>query len=326
MIRIGLAAVVFGAVTIPLVSQVRSAQNQGQAAAPGGAPLGGLALPPTSRPAVDPMKVIASAGDVKVTAGEFQSIVATVPAQYASQMEVPQIRKQVIDRVIKVKLAAREAEKRKLDQSEDVKQHLEVSRDEILANALEQELQKPDEAADKAYYDGNASLFNNVQARHILLRTPGSPVPVDPGKKEMTEAETKAKADEIEAKLKAGGDFATIAKSESDDKGSGIKGGDLGTFAPWRMDPVFAKATLALKKNEISAPIRTQFGYHIIQLIDNQPRDFNAAKADIPQARWSVMLNELADTNKTEYDQAFIDNKGVAPAVPAPVPAIPAAK
>jgi parvulin-like peptidyl-prolyl isomerase len=208
-----------------------------------------------------------------------------------------------------VKLAAREAERRKLDQSEDVKQHLAVSRDEILANELEQQLQKPDEAADKAYYDANTGLFNNVQARHILLRTPGSPVPVDPTKKEMTEEETKAKIDEIEKKLKAGGDFATIAKAESDDKGSGIKGGDLGTFAPWRMDPVFAKATLGLKKNEISQPVRTQFGYHIIQLIDNQPRDFTAAKAEVAQARWSVMLNELTDKNKTEYDQAFIDNK-----------------
>jgi peptidyl-prolyl cis-trans isomerase C len=300
------------AVTIPLVSQVRSAQQQGAApapAAPGGAALGGLSLPPTSRPAVDPLKVIATAGEVKVTAGEFQSIIATVPPQYAAQMEVPQIRKQVIDRVIRVKLAAREAERRKLDQGEAVKQHLAVSRDEILANELEQQLQKPDEANDKAYYDANSSLFNNVQARHILLRTPGSPVPVDPGKKEMTEAETKAKADEIEAKLKAGGDFAAIAKTESDDKGSGVKGGDLGTFAPWRMDPVFAKATLGLKKNEISPPIRTQFGYHIIQLIDNQPRDYAAAKADVAPARWSVMLNELTDKNKTDYDQAFIDNK-----------------
>jgi len=310
VIRIALAVIVAGAVSIPLVSQVRSAQQQGQAAsaAPGAGPLGGLSLP-TSRPIVDPHKVIASAGDVHVTAGEFQSIVSTIPPQYAAQMELPQMRKQVIDRVIRIKLAAREAERRKLDETDEVKQHLAVSRDEILANELEQLLQKPDEASEKAYFDSNPSLFNNVQARHILIRTPGSPVPVDPAKKELTEAEAKAKADEIEKKLQAGGDFAALAKAESDDKGSGIKGGDLGTFAPWRMDPVFAKATLALKKNEVSPPVRTQFGYHIIQLLDNQPRDFAASKPEVAQARWSVLLNELTDKNKTEYDQSFIDNK-----------------
>jgi len=322
LIRIALAALVAGAVTVPLVSQVRSAQQQG--ATSGGAgvntgpgALGGLALP-ASRPSYDPKMVIASAGDVKVTAGEFDSVTAGIPPQYAQQLEQPPFRKQVIDRLIGVKLAARAAERIKLDQTDDVKLKLDLSRDQILAAEYEALLQKPDEAADKAFYDANASLFNNVQARHILIRTPGSRVPVEPGKKELTEDEAKAKADDIEAKLKSGGDFAALAKAESDDKGSGIKGGDLGTFAPWRMDPIFAKATLGLKKNEISPPVKTQFGYHIIQLLDNQPRDYASAKADVAQARVSGKLNAMSDQNKTDYVQTFVDNKPAASAQPTP--------
>jgi parvulin-like peptidyl-prolyl isomerase len=313
MIRIALAVIVAGAVTIPLVSQVRSAQqgaasSAGGASAPAAGSLGGLALP-ASRPAVDPNKVIATAGDVKVTVGEFESVLQGVPPQYAAQIEQPAFRKNIIDRLVGIKLAAREAERLKLDQTDDVKMKLELSRDQILAGEYEGQLQKSDDVADKAYYDANPSLFNNVQARHILIRTPGSRVPVDPGKKELTEAEAKAKADEIEKKLQTGGDFAALAKAESDDKGSGIKGGDLGTFSPWRMDPVFSKAALALKKNEISPPVRTQFGYHIIQLLDNQPRDYTASKSEIAQARVSVALNEMSGKNKTDYDQDFVDNK-----------------
>ena len=76
-------------------------------------------------------------------------------------------------------------------------------------------------------------------------------MPTDPNKKDLTDAEAKAKADQIQKQVQGGGDFAAIAKAESDDKGSGLKGGDLGNFSPWRMDPVFSKALLGLQKNQV---------------------------------------------------------------------------
>ena len=118
-----------------------------------------------------------------------------------------------------------------------------------------------------------------------------------------------------------GEDFGVIAKAESDDKGSGAKGGDLGTFSPWKMDSTFSKATLSLKKNEISAPVKTQFGYHIIQLLDDTPRTYDEAKGEVGEAQWGQLVNSLKDKGKPEYDPSFFGGSGSADASPTTQPA-----
>ena len=311
-IRLALAGAAMVAVTVPLVSQVRQAQSakvtaptaEEQAPPTGG--IGGLALPPASQPAVDPNKVIAHAGDLTCTAGEYEQVAAGVPPQFAAQLAQPAIKKRIADQIIRMKALSKEAEKRKLDEKPDVKRKLEMQRNEILTQALMEELQgSSNEAADKEYFNANKSSFDDVKARHILIRTPESPVPQDTTRKTLTDAEAKAKADQIEKQIKGGGDFAAIAKTESDDKGSGAKGGDLGTFSPWRMDPVFSKALLGLKKDQLSDPVKTQFGYHIIQMLDDTPKTYDQAKSEIGQARWSAFLTELGDKEKTDYDPTF---------------------
>ena len=328
-IRLTLAGAVAIAVTIPLVSQVRQAQSARLAAAaeeqapPPVGGLGALGLPPASQPAVDPAKVIATAGKITCTAGEYEAIAATVPAQYAAQLAQPAVKKRIADQIIRVKLLAMEAEKRHLDEKPDVKRQLQMQRNEILTNALAADLQgSSNEQADKAYFEANKSSFDDVKARHILIRTPESPVPTDPAKKELSEAQAKEKADQIQKQLQGGGDFAAIAKTESDDKSSGAKGGDLGTFSPWKMDPVFSKALLGLQKNQVSAPVKTQFGYHIIQMLDDAPKTFEQAKTEIGQARWSAFLTELGDKDKTDYDPSFFGGPATRPAATA-VPTAP---
>jgi peptidyl-prolyl cis-trans isomerase C len=333
VIRLTLAGAVAVAVTLPLVSQVRQAQSArvaagaAEQAAPPAAGIGGLGLPPASQPAVDPNKVIAHAGVLTCTAGEFETVAAGVPPQFAAQLAQPAVKKRIADQIIRMKMLAQEAERRKLGEKPDVKRKLDMQRNEILTQALAEELQGSGNAqADKAYYDANKGSFDEVKARHILIRTPESPVPSDPAKKDLSEAEAKAKADRIEKQIKGGGDFATIAKAESDDKGSGAKGGDLGSFAPWKMDPTFAKALLGLQKNQVSDPIKTQFGYHIIQMLDDTPKTYEQAKAEIGQARWSAFLTELGEKDKTDYDPTFFgaaagpSTRPAASAVPAPAP------
>ena len=137
----------------------------------------------------------------------------------------------------------------------------------------------------------------------------------------MTDAEAKAKADNIEQRLGKGEDFGAIAKAESDDKGSGVKGGDLGTFAPWKMDTTFSRATLGLKKNEISAPVKTQFGYHIIQLLDDTPRTYDEAKSEVGEAQWGQLINSLKDKGKPEYDSSFFGGSTPTESTPTTQPA-----
>ena len=99
-----------------------------------------------------------------------------------------------------------------------------------------------------------------LKARHILVR-------FDTGITDKTqqEAAAKTKIDEIAARLKKGEDFAKVASEVSDDPGSKVKGGDLGWFKKGRMVPEFENAAFALKKGQTSDPVKSTFGYHIIQ-------------------------------------------------------------
>lgn len=320
-IRLALAVAVAAAVTVPLVAQVKKARSEAKNDAVQVADLSGAQPAPAPVPAepaakpieVDPLKVILTQGEIMVTAGEFNAAVASLPPQYAAAASDPTFKKRIADKIIQVKQLAAEAKKRGLQDKPQVKQQLEMQTDEVLVNALAHDVQGSENETDAhAYFDANKSNFDNVKARHILIRTPGSPVPLDPGKKELTDDQAKAKADQIEQRLAKGEDFSTIAKAESDDTGSGLKGGDLGTFAPWKMDSTFSKAALALQKNQVSQPVKTQFGYHIIQLLDDQPRTYDQSKAEIGEARWSQMVSALKDQSKPEYDPTFFG--GSAPA------------
>lgn len=336
-IRLVLAAAVAAAVSVPLIAQVRKAQEQAkdqaaQAAADqahaadsaAGAP---EAVTPAAKPVeVDPSKVIVTQGEISVTAGEFNAVVATLPPQYAAAAAEPGVKKQIANQIIQIKQLAAEARKRDLQDKPEVKQQLQIQDDQVLSRALLKEMQGEDDKDARTYFDANKSSFDTLKARHILIRSAGSPVPIGAGKKELTEAEAKAKADQIEQRLAKGEDFAAIAKAESDDTSSGAQGGDLSSFPAWSMVRPFYKAALALKKNEISQPVKTQFGYHIIQLLDDQPRTFEQAKAEIGKARMNEMMSSMQDQSKPEYDPTFF---GGAPEAPVTQPAaahVPAGK
>lgn len=118
-----------------------------------------------------------------------------------------------------------------------------------------------------------ANAYVQVHARHILID-------IEEGKEK--EAEKKAK--EVLAKAKAGEDFAALAKQYSADPGTKDNGGDLGFFGQGQMVPEFEKAAFALKKNEISDLVKTDYGYHIIQVLDRKEaegEDFEKQKKDL---------------------------------------------
>lgn len=126
-----------------------------------------------------------------------------------------------------------------------------------------------DDATLQKYFQDNTSQFDKrqVHARHILV---------------ATEAEAKA----IKAQLDNGADFAALAKDKSTDETNKGQGGDLGTFGRGSMEASFDAAVFALKPNEISAPVETSYGWHIIQLISitGTPPTFETSKEDVKQA------------------------------------------
>ena len=117
------------------------------------------------------------------------------------------------------------------------------------------------------FYTGNPDTFKQgerAKASHILIKIPRNPDPA-------TREQARARAGEALAEIKGGKDFATVARERSEDPGSLNNGGDLGYFERGEMVGPFEDAIFSLPLNELSDPVETQFGYHIIIVADRQP-------------------------------------------------------
>lgn len=133
----------------------------------------------------------------------------------------------------------------------------------------------------KAYYDSNPQFFKQpekVKASHILIK-------VKPEASESEKAEAMKKIEEAQKKLKKGDDFAEVAKTSSEGP-SASKGGDLGYFGRGQMVKPFEDTAFSLEPGKVSDVLKTQFGYHLIKVIDKKPETtipFEAVKPRIEQ-------------------------------------------
>lgn len=154
----------------------------------------------------------------------------------------------------------------------------------------------------RAFYDQNPDKFSRpetIRASHILIAAASSASEED--KKKARE-----KAEKLLKELKAGADFATLAKANSTD-GSSQQGGDLGFFGKGQMVPSFEQAAFALKTGEISDVVETPFGFHIIKLAEKKAAEkveFKDVSSKIEEFLKGQKLNEvvgsfLADARKT---------------------------
>ncbi len=171
------------------------------------------------------------------------------------QMTPDQKREYFITYLSDVIILAQAAEKQNVADRDDVKHHIAFERNKVLMEALLQDTGKAaltDNAMHKVYDEAVKQMppEEEVHARHILV---------------PTEEEAK----EIEAELKKGADFATLAKEKSKDPGA-ADGGDLGYFTKDQMVPEFSDAAFKLDKGQISDPVHTQFGWHIIKVEDKR--------------------------------------------------------
>jgi peptidyl-prolyl cis-trans isomerase C len=179
-------------------------------------------------------------------------------------------------------LLAGAAEAKKIPDSSDFKRRLAFVRNKALMEVLlvgEAKTAITDEALHKVYDEAIKQMGNEqeVRARHILFRV------ADPNdKKSSDEAEAKVKG--VIARLNKGEDFSTLAKDLTDDPGSKQDGGDLGYFTKEQMVPEFAEVAFKLDKGQLSDPIKTQFGWHVLKVEDKrkrQPPEFDKVKGQI---------------------------------------------
>ena len=218
--------------------------------------------------------------------------------------DTPESRKAIIDQLALQMVVADEAIKKGLDKSPEVAEQIEAVRQSILANAYVQDLIKSNPVSDeslKAEYERIKATIsgNEYKARHILV-------------------EKEAEARDIIAKLKKDpGSFAKLAAEKSKDPGSKANGGDLGWFDPRGMVPEFGAAVSKLEKGKITeTPVKTQFGYHVIQLEDSKPvaaPPFEEVKPELAQRLAQQNLKKQLDDLKAKAKIEMAE----APAAPA---------
>jgi peptidyl-prolyl cis-trans isomerase C len=284
------------------------------------------AVAPAPAPPAEPDKVILTIGADKITEAQFDDMINAIPEQYRAVARGAG-KRAFAEQIVQVKVLAQEAERRKLDQDPKVRSEVEFQRQNLLAQAmflLLQQSAKVDDAAVEKYYNEHKNDYEVLKGRHILIRVKGAPMQAVAGKPELTDEEALAKAQAIRKRLVAGEDFATIARAESDDAGSGAQGGDLGEFRKGMMVPPFETAAFAAKVNEISEPVKTPFGYYLIQVQSHVTRSLTEARPDIEKKLGpEIARTAVADLRKgatVQLDDGFFGP--AAPSLPAPGPAV----
>lgn len=235
-------------------------------------------------PAADP--VVLTVGSEKITQSAFEAIIAGLNEQQRAQLQNPEARRGLAEQIAELKLMAQEGRNRHLEQTPAIQAKLALQTDQVLANAVYQEMMKaPVNDADmQAFYKEHASQWTEAKGRHILVRFEGSRVPLRDGQKDLTDAEALAKAKEIRAKIVGGAKFEDVAKTDSDDVGSGENGGDLGSFGLGQMVEEFDAAAFSIPVGTVSEPVKSAFGYHLILIESRDAKKFEDVRAEIEQA------------------------------------------
>jgi hypothetical protein len=279
--------------------------------------------PPPPPPHVPPETVVLTIGEEKITAADFDHMIDMIPEQYRERMRTTG-RRQFADNIVRFKVMALEGHRLKIDETQAFKDQVAFQADQILAQQFYADLvakTKTDEASARKYYDEHKSDYLQVKARHILIRYKGSAVPLKKDAKELTEEEALAKAKEIRQKLVDGADFATLAKAESDDAGSGANGGDLGTFGHGRMVPAFEQVAFTIPVGELSEPVKSQFGYHIIKVESRQEKTFVEVRPEIEKKLDAELVKKAMDNLKASTPVVMNEEFfGPVPAPNAPTP------
>ncbi len=205
----------------------------------------------------------------------------------------PEVEAQIKEEVIAREVFIQEAQKRGLDATDDFKSQIELARQTILIRELFADFQKTAAVTDadvQAEYDKfvEANGGKEYRARHILV-------------------ETQAQAEAILASLKKNGKFEDIAKKQSKDPGSGANGGDLDWASAGNYVKEFSDAMVALKKGEVSAPVKSQFGFHIIRLDDVREAQLPKLEDVKPQIAQQLQQQRMATFQQELRNKAKVE-------------------
>ncbi|NQW54515.1 MAG: peptidylprolyl isomerase [Rhodospirillales bacterium] len=318
-LRLALLSGAVAALAGPVLAQTPPAQApKPPTAAPAGQP---AAKPPVAAaPTAVKDPVVAVVNGQQIRLSELEIAQQSLPAQYRT-MPLQAVFPALLERIIDSKLVVQEGKKTKTNDDPAFKKRMAFVEEQVLQDFwIQREIARlvTLEKIQQRYQERLKSMppEEEVHARHILVAT-----------------EDEAKA--LIAELKKGAAFDKIAKDKSTDKASGAEGGDLGWFKKSDMVKEFADAAFALKKGELSeAPIKTQFGYHVIKIDDRRTAPPPALeelseqiREELAREAVTAQLDKIRAGSKIEkfnIDGTKVEAAPAAPAAPAATPAKPA--
>jgi len=216
----------------------------------------GLAGGPAFAQDTAPDPVVADVNGEKIQLSDLMATYRALPARL-QQVPFDQLYKPLLEHAIAIRLLAGEGRKAKLQDSEPVKKRLRYIEGQYIYEAYVEKIvaERATEAKLKEAYEAFVKDYKGeeeVRASHILVKT-------------------EQEAKDILTQLEKGGDFAKLAKEKSIDPSKDRNGGDLGFFSKEQMVKEFAEAAFAMKKGEtVKAPVKTQFGWHVIRVTDRR--------------------------------------------------------
>jgi len=234
---------------------------------------------------------LAKVGDTKITQADLEREIKNLPEFAQKLFEGSGGKEKFLNELIKKELLYQEALKKGLDKDAEYRRKVEEYKKlTLIGLLLEKEIETKAKVTDqdvKDYYEKHKqelASVSQIRASHILVKT-------------------EEEAKKILERLKKGEDFAKIAKKSSIDPGSAKNGGDLGFFSSGQMVPEFEAAAARLKIGEISEPVKTKFGYHIIKVTDKKmgkPVEFEKAK--------NVIFQRLSAERQKEFFDSYIES------------------
>ena len=220
--------------------------------------MAGCSKSPVSSTPAKSGPVLADVGNAKISVDDFKRQQAELPEYARGGFSGDKGNRDFLDYLVIQELFYQEALKKGVDKQPEIQAKIDdMTRKVILDSYLRGEIQKKadvTEADAKAYFDSHPDEFKGqeeTRASHILVKTEGE-------------------AKSLLARIKKGESFEKLAKKYSQDPGSRNKGGDLGYFRKDQMVPEFEKAIENAKPGEVVGPVKTQYGYHLIKVVDKR--------------------------------------------------------
>lgn len=270
-----------------------------------------VAQQPAAPAAAGDDPVVLTVGSEQITRSMFERIISTLSEQQRAAVQTPEARRSLAEQIAELKVMAQEGRARKLDLDPEVQMRLVLQAERVLASEVyAQMISAPAGEADlRAYYDEHRADWEEAVGRHILIRFQGSSVPLREGQEDLTDEQALAKIQQLRESILAGADFSEVAKAESDDQGSGQNGGQLGAFKRGEMIEEFDATAFSIPLGEVSEPIKTAYGYHLIIIDERNAEAFEDVRDEIQQRIAPELgaraIDELTKNAGITYDETY---------------------